>query len=133
LVYWHWALSIAQQWRERLHLTKNKKWDDVLAKLSPLPRQNDKYLFTESAADSYTNPEFKTDHPSVFGAFGMMPKTSMVDTTIMKNTFAWIWNNWSWKDTWGWDFPMTAMTATRLGMPGKAMDGLLMPYKPIPI
>jgi len=129
LVYWHWALSIAQQWRERLHLSRNKKWDDVLNKLSPLPVQNDKYLFTESATDSYTNPEYSTDHPSVLGALGMMPKTSMVDTGIMRNTFDWIWNNWSWKDTWGWDFPMVAMTATRMGMPGKAIDALLMPVQ----
>jgi len=127
LVYWHWALSVAQQWRERLHLPRNKKWDDVLNKLSPLPLQNDKYLFTESATDSYTNPEFKTDHPSVFGALGMLPKTPMLDTKIMQNTFDWIWDNWSWKDTWGWDFPMTAMTATRLGLPDKAIDALLMP------
>jgi hypothetical protein len=129
LVYWHWALNIAQQWRDRLHLERNSKWDDVLAKLSPLPIQNNKYLFTESATDSYTNPEFKTDHPSVFGAYGMLPATSMIDTAVMKNTFDWIWNNWSWKDTWGWDFPMTAMTATRLGMPGKAIDALLMPVQ----
>lgn len=129
LVYWHWALSVAQQWRERLHLPRNKKWDDVLAKLSTLPIQNNKYLFTESGTDSYTNPEYKTDHPSVFGAFGMMPGTSMLDTGIMKNTFDRIWNNWSWKDTWGWDFPMTAMTATRLGLPDKAIDALLMPVQ----
>jgi len=129
LVYWHWALAIAQKWRERLHLPRNGKWDEVLTKLSPLPIQDNKYLFTESATDSYTNPEFKTDHPSVFGAWGMMPKTSMVDSSIMKNTFDWIWTNWSWKDTWGWDFPMTAMTATRLGMPDKAVDALLMPIQ----
>ena len=127
LVYWHWALTVAQQWRERLHLPRNKKWDDVLAHLSPLPKQGNKYLFTESATDSYTNREFKTDHPSVFGALGMMPKTNLLDTSIMHNTFDWIWDNWSWKDTWGWDFPMTAMTATRLGMPSKAVDALLMP------
>ena len=59
-------------------MPRNKKWDDVLQKLSPLPIQGDKYLFTESATDSYTNPEFKTDHPSVFGAFGMLPKTPHV-------------------------------------------------------
>jgi hypothetical protein len=59
----------------------------------------------------------------------MLPKTLLVDTTIMKNTFDWIWNNWSWKDTWGWDFPMVAMTATRLGMPDKAIDALLMPVQ----
>ncbi|MDH4460671.1 MAG: hypothetical protein QE277_04560, partial [Flectobacillus sp.] len=30
------------------------------------------------------------------------------------------------KDTWGWDFPMVAMTAARLGLPEKAIDGLMM-------
>ncbi len=127
LVYWHWALATAQQWRQRLHLPRNKKWDEVLQKLSPLPIQNDKYLFTESATDSYTNPEFKTDHPSVFGALGMLPNTKMVNKQIMQNTFNWIWDNWSWNETWGWDFPMTAMTATRLGLPEKAIEALLMP------
>ena len=109
-----------------MHLPRNKKWDDIINKLSPLPVQDDKYLFTESATDSYTNPEFKTDHPSVFGALGMAPETPMVDKKIMRNTFNWIWDNWSWNKTWGWDFPMTAMTATRLGNPDKAIDALLM-------
>ncbi|HEY6503074.1 MAG TPA: hypothetical protein VIZ28_03780 [Chitinophagaceae bacterium] len=129
LVYWHWALNVAQKWRERAGLPRNKKWDDVLAKLSPLPKQDSKYLFTESGTDSYTNPEYKTDHPSVFGAWGMLPKTKMLDPVIMKNTFDWIWDNWSWNDTWGWDFPMTAMTATRMGLPEKASDALLMPIQ----
>ena len=35
-----------------------------------------------------------------------------------------MWENWQWKKTWGWDFPLTAMTATRLGMPEKALDAL---------
>ena len=126
LVYWKWALTIAQQWRQRLKLQRNKKWDDVLNHLSPLPIQKDKYLFTESAHDSYTNPEFKTDHPSVLAAFGVMPSTGQVNKEIMKNTFNWIWSDWSWKETWGWDFPMTAMAATRLNMPAKAVDALLM-------
>lgn len=129
LAYWHWALNIAQQWRKRLHMPENKKWSDVLKRLSVLPVQNGKYLFTESATDSYTNPEYRTDHPSVFGAFGMLPQTGMVDTSIMHHTFNWIWNNWTWTKTWGWDFPMTAMTATRLGLPEKAIDALLMPIQ----
>lgn len=126
LVYWHWALETAQLWRERLHLPRNKKWDDVIKELSPLAVKDNKYLATESATDSYTNPEFRTDHPSVLAAFGVMPATGQVSTAVMKNTFDWIWSNWSWNDTWGWDFPMTAMTATRLGMPDKAIDALLM-------
>jgi len=126
LVYWHWALNTANEWRVRSGLPRNKKWDDVVAQLSPLPVQGDKYLFTESATDSYTNLEFRTDHPSVFGAYGMLPKTAQLDTVLMKNTFNWIWDNWSWRKTWGWDFPMTAMTASRLNMPEKAIDALLM-------
>jgi hypothetical protein len=126
LVYWKWALTVAQQWRERLKLRRDKKWDDVINHLSSLPVKDSKYLFTESATDSYTNPEFKTDHPSVLAALGVMPSTGQVSQTTMKNTFEWIWNNWNWNQTWGWDFPMTAMSATRLAMPGKAIDALLM-------
>lgn len=129
LCYWRWALQTAQDWRKRLHMPINKKWQDVLDKLSSLPVQDNKYLFTESGTDSYTNPEYRTDHPSVLGAYGMLPQTGMVDTTIMRNTFDWIWNNWTWSKTWGWDFQMTAMTATRLGMPEKAVEALLMPIQ----
>ncbi len=129
LAYWHWALNIAQQWRTRLHLPPNKKWDDVMQQLSPLTVQDNKYLFTENATDSYTNPRYATDHPSVLGALGMLPKTDLVDTKVMLNTFNWVWNNWKWEDTWGWDFPMTAMSATRLGLPEKAIDALFMDIK----
>ena len=87
LTYWYWALNTAQQWRERLHLPRVKKWDDVLKNLSLLPVQNGVYLATESATDSYTNPIFKTDHPSVLGAFGMTPKPPLLDTAIMHKTF----------------------------------------------
>ena len=126
LVYWKWALSIAQQWRQRLKLPRDKKWDDVINHLSALPVKDNKYLFTESATDSYKNPEFRTDHPSVLAALGVMPSTGQVSQATMKNTFDWIWSNWSWNQTWGWDFPMTAMSATRLSMPAKAIDALLM-------
>ncbi len=129
LNYWYWALNIAQQWKERLHIPRDKKWDDVIRHLSPLPIQNNKYLFAESATDSYTNPEYKTDHPSVLGVLGMLPATVKTDNLLMRNTFDWIWNNWNWKHTWGWDFPMTAMTATRLGLPEKAVEALLMPIQ----
>ncbi|SIT22271.1 hypothetical protein SAMN05421788_105268 [Filimonas lacunae] len=129
LVYWRWGLETAQQWRERLGLPRNKKWDEVLAGLSPLPVQDSVYLAAESATDSYTNPEYKTDHPSVLAAYGVLPKSRSLDTATMRRTFDLVWNTWTWADTWGWDFPMTAMTATRLGLPDKAMDALFMPVK----
>ncbi|MEQ8531229.1 MAG: hypothetical protein RIB86_05240 [Imperialibacter sp.] len=68
-----------------------------------------------------------TDHPSVLGAYGMLPMTDGLDTAVMHRTFDKIWTDWQWHDTWGWDFPMVAMTATRLGDAEKAVDGLLMP------
>lgn len=126
LVYWKWGLAVAQQWRQRLGMPPNKKWDEVMQRLSPLAVQDNVYLAAESATDSYTNPEYRTDHPSVLAAWGVMPATGQVQPAIMQNTFNWVWNNWTWKDTWGWDFPMTAMTAARLGMPDKAIDALLM-------
>ncbi|WP_426324736.1 hypothetical protein [Pedobacter sp. R-06] len=129
LAYWEWGLKTAQEWRLRLGLPRNSKWDEVMAKLSPLPIQNGVYLAAESAPDSYTNPEYKTDHPSVLGAFGMLPETNLLDKATMRKTFDLVWKDWSWNDTWGWDFPMTAMTATRLGMPEKAIDALLMPVQ----
>ena len=127
LTYWHWALIVAQQWRERLKMGRDKHWDEVIAKLSPLPQQNGVYLEAESAPDSYTNPKDITDHPSTLAAYGMMPYTPMMDTVVMKNTLNLIWKVWNWPHTWGWDFPMTAMTATRLNMPEKAIDALFMP------
>jgi hypothetical protein len=125
LVYWKWALTVAQQWKERLKLPGNKKWDDVIKQLSQLPDENEKYLFAESATDSYTNPEYRTDHPSVLAAL-CVPTTGQINVKTMTNTFDWIWDNWTWNDTWGWDFPMTAIAATRLRMRDKAIDALLM-------
>lgn len=126
LAYWNWALNMAITWKERLGEKPNPKWKKVLDKLSVLPVYGEVYLAAESAKDSYTNPEFKTDHPSVLGTYGMLPETDMLNKTLMQNTFNLIWDTWSWEETWGWDFPMTAMCAARLGMPEKAIDALFM-------
>ena len=44
----------------------------------------------------------------------------------MRRTLGWIWENWDWPDTWGWDYPMLAMTAARLDEPARAIDALLL-------
>jgi hypothetical protein len=126
LAYWNWALNTALEWKKRLEEKPTAKWEEVLKKLSPLPIQDNVYLATESATDSYTNPEYKTDHPSVLGTFGMLPETDLLDKEIMNNTFNLIWDEWFWEETWGWDFPMTAMASARLGKPEKAIDALFM-------
>lgn len=126
LAYWHWGLTTAQKWRKRLGLAPKKKWDEVLLKLSVPAQAEGIYLAAESTPDSYTNQRYTTDHPAVLGTFGYLPGSPLTDTLVMKKTFDYIWDHWQWNKTWGWDFPLTAMTATRLGMPGKALDALFM-------
>ncbi|HTV39816.1 MAG TPA: hypothetical protein VMF08_04530 [Candidatus Sulfotelmatobacter sp.] len=125
LTYWRWGLQTAQQWRERLGLAREPKWDDVLNKLAPLPVADGKYLFTETTPDSYTNPKWRADHPAVLDALSFVPGPG-VDPTIMSNTFDWVWSHWTWRETWGWDYPAMAMTAARLGEPERAIDALLL-------
>lgn len=126
LNYWYQTLTIAQNWRKRLGLKPNENWQKVIDNLSPLPTKEGLYLATENAQDSYTNPKYLTDHPAVLCTLGILPETAMLDKPTMKRTFEKVWNVWDWQDTWGWDFPMVAMTATRLDMPEKAIDGLMM-------
>ena len=36
LSYWHYAMSVAQEWRERSGQKRNLQWDEMIDKLSPL-------------------------------------------------------------------------------------------------
>jgi hypothetical protein len=129
LQYWRWALNTAQLWRKRLGLQPDNKYAIILKKLAALPQKDGVYLAAESSPDAYANPKLKTDHPAVLAAYGVLPYNAQLDTAVMKKTFNLVWDVWDWKDTWGWDFPMTAMTAARLNMPEKAVDALFMPIK----
>lgn len=127
LSYWHYALNVAQAWRQRLGMPKNMEWEIVLDKLSPLAYNEDKlYLAAETATDTYIDIRYTSDHMAVLGALGVMPESRLLRKDIMTNTFNWIWDNWNWGKTWGWDYPMTAMCAARLGLPEKAVGALLM-------
>jgi hypothetical protein len=125
LTYFRWALETAQSWRTRLGLPREKKWDTVLRDLAKPPVADGKYLFTETTPDSYTNPKWNADHPAVVGALSFVPGPQ-IDAATMRNTFDWIWQHWNWPDTWGWDYPLLAMTAARLGEPERAIDALLL-------
>jgi len=129
VAYWDWALRIAQKWKERLGMPRDAEWDKVLAKLAPLPEYNGVYLSTEDHKDSFTDERWLRDHPSVLGALGMVPESPKLNKATMQRTFDTVWKVWQWPDTWGWDFPMTAMTAARLGNPSKALDALFMNIK----
>ncbi|RZK81208.1 MAG: hypothetical protein EOO92_05425 [Pedobacter sp.] len=129
LQYWRWALSVAQIWRERLQMSPNPQYGLILDKLAKLPQKDGVYVSTEGTPDCYSTPNLLKDHPSVLMAYGVLPYDHMMDSLVMKKTFHLIWDKWHWNDTWGWDFPMVAMTAARLNMPSKAIDALFMPVQ----
>jgi hypothetical protein len=123
LEYWDHALGIAQRWRERAGLALHPKWDEVRAKLSALPVRNGVYLAHENCPQTYT--ERNRDHPSMLGALGVLPGRK-VDRETMRRTLKKVFAEWKWEDTWGWDFPMVAMTAASLNEPAMAIDALAM-------
>ncbi|MDR1600865.1 MAG: hypothetical protein LBS42_00340 [Tannerella sp.] len=126
LSYWHFALSVAQQWRERAGMERDPKWDDVINRLSPLAEGDGLYLAAESAPQTYREQRFTSDHPIVLGAVGILPQSSLLKPDVMRRTFDWVWDNWNWDHSWGWDYPTAAMCAARLGEPEKAVNALLM-------
>jgi hypothetical protein len=121
LAYWHWGLSVAQTWRERLGIKREPSWDGVISALSPAPIRDGRHAAI--AVEPYT---LYNDHPSMLCALGMLPATPMIDRSIMSRTLDDVLANWNWKSTWGWDYPVMAMSAARLGQPEKAVDALLM-------
>jgi len=121
LAYWHWALDVAQRWRERLGLGRDPGWERVLRHLArPTVRDG---VYTAIETPPYTLP---TDHPSMLAALGVVPQTPLIDPAVMRRTFEHVLRTWDWPTTWGWDYPMLAMTAARLGMPEQAVDALFL-------
>lgn len=123
LAYWSHGLTIAQHWRERLGMKRNPDWDRVINSLSSLPVRDGVYLAHENCPQTYT--ERNHDHPSMLGALGVLPGPG-VDHETMRRTLHKTMKEWQWDKTWGWDYPLTAMTAARLGETRIAVDALLM-------
>jgi hypothetical protein len=121
LEQWDFALEIAQQWRLRADMQRHPKWDDVRQKLSKLPAKDGVYLAHENCPQTFT--ERNRDHPSMLGALGVLPGRK-VDRETMRRTLKKVFTEWKWEDTWGWDFPMVAMTAASLGETQLALDAL---------
>lgn len=126
LSYWHFGLNTAQKWRERMGLERNQQWDDVINGLSHLAAKDSLYLAAETAPQTYEDVRFTSDHMAVLAAQGVLPASPLAEPEILNNTFDWIYDNWNWDKTWGWDFPTTAMCAVRVGEPEKAINALLM-------
>jgi hypothetical protein len=118
LAYWRWGLRTAQAWRDRLGLEPDPEWQRVLENLAPYPLHEDAYATAAGAWNTI-------DHPAVLGAFGMLPG-ELIDPERMRRTLHRVMKEQDWRRTWGWDYPLIAMTAARLGEPALAVDALLL-------
>ncbi len=121
LAYWSWGLSVAQTWRQRLGQPRERAWDRVRVHLArPTVRRG---VYAAIEVEPFTE---RTDHPSMLGALGFVPPTPLVDAAVMRRTLDDVRREWNWETTWGWDYPLMAMTAARVGDPAAAVDLLLM-------
>jgi hypothetical protein len=134
LEYFRFSLMTAQAWRQRLGLAPNARWQAVLEKLAPLPQRAGLYLATASFPQLWEQARspacsaghtavdcWNRDHPSFLGALGLLPGEG-VDRETMRRTLDAVQAHWDLRQTWGWDFPLMAMTAARLHEPEKALD-----------
>ncbi len=139
--YFRWGLQTAQAWRERQGQPRKPEWDRALARIAPPAIEGGLYLPTESAAGFWRTaasaackgtasaPECRNrDHPSFLMAYGFIPG-ARINAATMRRTFDAMEATWDRRQTWGWDFPMIAMTAARLGERDKAVDWLFAPLK----
>jgi len=123
LAYWDFGLRTALAWRQRLGLPPEPRWEKVVAGLSGLPTAGGRYIAYEGCPETWTN--HAVDHPSMLFALGMLPGLK-ADRAVMARTLDAVLGRWRFDEAWGWDFPVMAMTAARLGRPADAVDALLM-------
>jgi DNA replication protein DnaC len=114
-----------QTWRQRPGLPGDAEWDRVLAHLSPLPSRDGFCVNAESSPETFTLAAERRDHPTLLAPCGILPCTGG-DREMMRRTLAEVMRTWNFSETWGWDYPLIAMTAGRVGEPGIAIDALLM-------
>jgi hypothetical protein len=135
VAYYRWGIETAQAWRERAGKGRRADWDAVLAKWPALPEKDGLYLpvrsetaFWDKAAGSCRANALEEscqnrDHMSFLMPLGWLPGRD-VDKPTMRRTLERMKRDWDLRQTWGWDYPMMAMTAARLGAPQEAVDWL---------
>jgi hypothetical protein len=131
--YFRYGLQIAQRWRERRGQPRVAEWDEVIAKLAPPIFDAGLLRPLESAPDFWQQSQSATcsghatgtcpnrDHPSFLMALGLIA-SDRLNAQGMRQTLRATEAHWDFTQTWGWDAPMMAMTAARLGEPDKAVD-----------
>ncbi|KAL4996377.1 Six-hairpin glycosidase-like protein [Aspergillus recurvatus] len=116
---------IASDWKTRQGIPVPEAWTRVLHNLALLPIVDGAYSISADLPDMWTNTAYMADHPSQIAVYGLLPPTAGVDRSIVNATMNRIIETWDFSKSYGWDFPMLAMTALRLGDVNQAVAWLL--------
>ena len=123
--YFRWALDQANVWRKRLGEAERADFSRIAHGLAR-PRVFDgRFPAHENCPATFTEGPFHTDHPSMLAMLGMLNGGGL-DRGVMNATLDKVLAVWDRESLWGWDFPMMAMCAARLGRRQDAVELLLM-------
>jgi hypothetical protein len=123
LAYFYYGLTKAQEWRKRLNMPADAEIDKILKAYPPLPTAEGVYLGHENAPDTYT--KYNRDHFSMLMVLGFLPEQKIVDKQVVGRTFDKVMQTWNFSKTWGWDYAVLAMTASKLGKTNQTVELLL--------
>jgi len=123
LEYFRLGFQIADNWLEALG--EKKRYGEIAEKLSLPAIKDGVYLAHENCPDTFNVLPFYTDHPSMLAMYGVLA-SDKTDENIMSATLDKVMEVWDKKTFYGWDFPVMAMTACRLGRYNDAVNLLLM-------
>ncbi|MDR0569001.1 MAG: hypothetical protein LBG87_07345 [Spirochaetaceae bacterium] len=123
--YFRWGLRQANKWLARLGEPQRPDFEDAARRLTAPAVHDGLYIAHARCPQTFTEPVFRTDHPSMLAMLGMLPGRG-IDRETMSRTLQRVLEVWDRESLWGWDFPLMAMTAARLNMPDTAVNLLLM-------
>ncbi len=120
LAFWHWGLEQAQIWRERMDLTRDAHWDEVLEHLVTFKIKDKIYV------DSQDKPLHLTN------ILGLIPPSKAFTLETATSTYAKMKALSNHSDdgaygsrNMGWGVAMSAVGKAKMGDPSGAVDALL--------
>jgi len=117
LYYWKWGLETAQQWRVRLGLAPDPRWQEVIDHIATPTVRNGIYPAMELPVE--TSPSTMTTF-----MFGALPGKG-IDIEAMRNTLHRVAHADAPQNSVTWGTAMMAMTAARLNEPDLAIQLLV--------
>ncbi|KAH7085246.1 Six-hairpin glycosidase-like protein [Paraphoma chrysanthemicola] len=125
LAYWRFGLDVASKWRTRQNLPIPETWTHVYDNLAPFPTEDGTYVTYERIPSMWTNSSYTEDHPGLLGIYGWLPPDPTFNLTTFNATIAKVHETWNFPFSYGWDFPLLAITEARRGDAERAVGQLL--------